>query len=370
MICDTIESKKGISMDLSHSHPFIELTNERLMRTAAQPKCILCGSEGQIIYSDQKDRLFGTDGSWDFKICPSRNCGLIWLDPMPAKEDIAKAYARYYTHTMRGQTGQAGLLKRIYRLMKRGYWVGKYNYPARFGSFAVRMLGKILYLFPIRRSETDAEARLLKAIPEGRLLDVGCGSGEWLVTMCELGWRVEGIDFDEDAVGVAKQKGLDVRCGTLEQQNFPDGIFDAVTLNHVIEHLPDPKRTILECARILKPDGKLVIFTPNSSSLGHKVFQQNWRGLEPPRHLYLFSMQSLRSLLERNGFKNISVHPQIAKSVIYESVLLRRGQLNSFPMSHRIWLAEIFARLFNIGEICLSNWKPSVADCVAAVAEK
>jgi 2-polyprenyl-3-methyl-5-hydroxy-6-metoxy-1,4-benzoquinol methylase len=287
---------------------------------------------------------------------------------MPTNEELGKAYARYYTHTTRGQTGHVGLLKRVYRLMKRGYCVGKYDYPARFGSFATRMLGKLLYLFPIRRSETDAEARLLQAVPEGRLLDVGCGSGEWLATMCELGWRAEGIDFDENAVRVARQKGLDVRCGTLEQQNFPSGTFDAVTLNHVIEHLPDPKKTILECARILKPDGKLVIFTPNSSSLGHRVFRQNWRGLEPPRHLYLFSMQSLRSLLEKSGFKNISIHPQIAKSVIYESVLLWRGQMDSFPMPHRIWSAEMFARFFNIGEICLSNWKPSVADCVAAAA--
>jgi 2-polyprenyl-3-methyl-5-hydroxy-6-metoxy-1,4-benzoquinol methylase len=354
----------------SHLQPTIELAYDGHIRTVARPKCILCGSGGQIIYSGQKDRLFGADGLWDFKMCSNHNCGLIWLDPMPANEDLGKAYARYYTHVQRGQTGHVGLLKRIYRLMKRGYCVGKYGYPACFGSFRIRMLGKFLYLFPIRRNDADAETRYLQSVPEGRLLDVGCGSGEWLAKMSELGWRVEGVDFDENAVKVARQNGLDVRCGTLEQQNFPGGAFDAVTLNHVIEHLPDPKRTILECARILKPDGKLVIFTPNISSLGHKVFRQNWRGLEPPRHLHLFSMQSLRSLLERSGFKKISIRPQIARSVIYESALLRRDQWNSFPMSQRIWPVEIFTRLFNIGEICLSNWKPSVADCVAAVAVK
>lgn len=359
-----------MNQNLSRSRPMVELINEKCIRTAAKPKCILCGGEGRIIYSGQKDRLFEADGSWDFKMCLNRNCGLIWLDPMPIEEDLGKAYACYYTHATQNQVGRVGLPKRIYRLMRQGYCVGKYDYPARFGSFAIRMLGKLLYLFPIRRSEADAEARFLQSVSGGRLLDVGCGSGEWLAKMSGLGWQVEGIDFDENAVAVARQRGLDVRCGTLERQNFLSGVFDAVTLNHVIEHLPDPQNTILECVRILKPGGRLVIFTPNSSSLGHKVFRQDWRGLEPPRHLHLFSVQSLRFLLEESGFKNVAIHPQISKSVIYESMLLRRGQWDSFPKRQRIWPAEMFARFFNLGELCLSNWSPSVADCVAAVAVK
>jgi 2-polyprenyl-3-methyl-5-hydroxy-6-metoxy-1,4-benzoquinol methylase len=346
------------------------LGEEKPIRTTPYPKCILCGCEGQLLHSNQHDRLFCVSGSWNFKICSDRKCGLIWLDPMPIKEDLWKAYLHYYTHEPLDQVVRVGLPRRIYRLMKRGYWVGKYNYPGRSGSFMVKMLGKLLYLFPIRRGEIDAEARFLHAIPEGCLLDVGCGSGEWLAFMSELGWRVEGVDFDENAVRVARQKGLKVHCGSLEQQNFPDGTFDAVTLNHVIEHIPDPISTLAECIRILKPSGKLVLFTPNASSLGRKVFKENWRGLEPPRHLHIFSTRSIVRLLESAGFKHVSVKPQASFFVIYKTLLLQWGQTG---LSRSLWLdyfARFLAKLINGVEFCLVKWNPSLAECMAAVAVK
>jgi SAM-dependent methyltransferase len=156
----------------------------------------------------------------------------------------------------------------------------------------------------------------------------------------------------------------------LEDQHYPDASFDAVTLNHVIEHVPDPIQTLRECARILKKDGRLVILTPNSSSLGHRVFKQDWRGLEPPRHLHLFSMQSMRRTLELAGFRKVTLRPQIAFSVIYESVLLRQGQTGVFPPLRRFWAAWAFARLFNLVELCVIRWHPPVADCFGAIAEK
>jgi 2-polyprenyl-3-methyl-5-hydroxy-6-metoxy-1,4-benzoquinol methylase len=359
-----------MNMDLSHSYAITESANEGHIRTVAQPQCILCECKGQPIYSGQKDCLFGAGGSWDFKICPNRECGLIWLDPMPLAEDIGKAYTNYYTHASRSAGGRKGPLKKMYELMKLGYVANKYNYQVGSQSFTLKSLGWFIYLFPLRRRGLDGDIRFLRALPQGRLLDVGCGSGDWLALMHGLGWQVAGVDFDDNAVKVARGRGLDVSCGALEQQNLTSDSFDAVALSHVIEHVPDPIQTLAECLRILKPGGTLVLFTPNASSLGHRIFKQHWRGLEPPRHLHLFSTQSIRALLGLAGFKNISIRPHIAASVIYESVLLRRGWTGTLGVRRRSWPVGVFTRLLNLVELCMLKWKPSVADCVAAIGVK
>ncbi|MDD5141089.1 MAG: class I SAM-dependent methyltransferase [Verrucomicrobiales bacterium] len=348
----------------------VEPAEARKIRTAPRPKCSLCGSDGRFIYSEQKDRLFGASGSWHLKSCPDRKCGLIWLDPMPIPEDIGKAYEHYYTHATQNGNSRAGWLKQTYQLMQREYLAGKYNYPAGSQSAVIKSLGKLLYLFPVHRNEIDSEARFLSAISRGHLLDVGCGSGEWLASMRDLGWLVRGVDFDENAVRVARQRGLEVECGSLEQQAFSNDSFDVVTLNHVIEHVPDPIKTLAECARILKPGGRLILFTPNNASLSHQLFKQDWRGLEPPRHLHLFSMQSLQQSLGLAGFREVFFYPQIAKSVICESILLWRGRTGPFTASDRNWPMRVFARFFNYLEWFLLKWNPSVADCMAAVAIK
>jgi 2-polyprenyl-3-methyl-5-hydroxy-6-metoxy-1,4-benzoquinol methylase len=345
------------------------MTEEREIRTLPCASCILCGSSGTLIHTGQQDRLFGAYGLWNFKRCSDPTCGLIWLDPMPITEDIAKAYANYYTHKTRVDASRPKPLKRVRELMERGYWAGKYIYPVA-GSPIVETLGKLLYLFPLHRSAADGDVRFLPAVPNGRLLDVGCGSGEWLLFMRGMGWEVEGIDFDARAVDVAVQNGLKARCGALEKGSFPAESFDAVVLNHVIEHLPDPVATLLECSRILRPGGKIVLFTPNSSSLGHKLFKEQWRGLEPPRHLHIFSMQSMARVLKQTGFRTVSIRPQLARSIIHESVLLSCGKVGFDSVTSRNWGAATFARLFNLLELCLLSWKPSISDCVAAIAVK
>jgi len=339
------------------------------IRTSDCARCTLCGSNGISIYTGRQDRLFGAPGLWDFKRCPNQKCGLIWLDPMPSRRDLGKAYANYYTHQAPTSGKRLELLRRMCKLMERGYWAGKYGYPIT-ESMLVKGIGKLLYFFPLRRRGSDERVRFLHAVADGRLLDVGCGSGESLLFMRGLGWQVEGIDFDERAVQVAAQRGLQVSCGTLEQKGFPSANFHAVILNHVIEHLPDPVATLSECARILRPGGRLVLFTPNSSSLGHRFFKGEWRGLEPPRHLHIFSMQSMNRILELAGFQSISIRPSIANSVIYESVLLSWGKSGFACASRRDSLAGAFAWLFNIVELCLIKWNPSVSDCLGAVAVK
>src|SRR2546423_12421571 len=94
--------------------------DDRKIRTRMSPNCMLCGREGRTCYVNQRDRLFGATGLWNFKKCSAPDCGLIWLDPKPVEEDIAKAYSNYYTH-VNGAKLSATPLRRIRELMTRGY---------------------------------------------------------------------------------------------------------------------------------------------------------------------------------------------------------------------------------------------------------
>ncbi len=288
---------------------------------------------------------------------------------MPLPAEIGKAYANYYTHQA-PVARRSGLAGRLVQASERSYLAGKYGYRDDAGGLLFRVLSKLFYLLPVYRQGVDGEVRFLPSVPGGRLLDVGCGSGEWLSAMREKGWRVAGTDFDENAVKTARQKGVDVVCGDLAQQNFPADHFDAVTLSHVIEHVPDPLATMVECFRILKPGGKLVLLTPNTASLSHKFFKQDWRGLEPPRHLHVFSFKSMRRALGRAGFGEIVIRPHVARTVILDSLRLRRAGNGQASDRSPGFGAKWFARAFNVLEACLQTWRPSVSDCVAAIAVK
>jgi 2-polyprenyl-3-methyl-5-hydroxy-6-metoxy-1,4-benzoquinol methylase len=308
-------------------------TLQNQIRSEHRPCCELCGNSGQYIHIDLADRLFAAPGHWNLKQCNNPKCRLVWLDPMPLKEDLGNAYSMYYTHQA-PEVNKAipkGFIRQAYRQLKMSYLADRYHYETGVSELFARSMGKLLYLFPLRRREVDSFVRRLSWVPKGKLLDVGCGSGLWLILMRELGWEVEGVDFDGASVNLAVEQGLKVHQGSLEQQTFSCSSFDAITLNHVIEHVPDPVQILSECARILKPGGQLIIATPNASAFGHRVFGKNWRGLEPPRHLYLFTPASMRSLLSQAGFHNARVGAYNSLFIWQESFRLwsqtRRGFL-------------------------------------------
>jgi SAM-dependent methyltransferase len=143
-----------------------------------------------------------------------------------------------------------------------------------------------------------------------RLLDIGCGNGEYLARAREAGWDVFGCDFDPAAVRAARASGAEVREGGAEA--FADSLasFDAVTLSHIIEHVHDPAALLAQCRNLLKPGGTLFIDTPNADARGLTLFRRSWRGLEPPRHLVLFNWDGLERLLAGSGFETVERLPQ------------------------------------------------------------
>ena len=131
---------------------------------------------------------------------------------------------------------------------------------------------------------------------------------QFLAAAAACGWTATGIDFDPEAVAAARRlPGVEAEVGDLAEQAFDAGVFDAVMLNNVIEHVPDPRATFAECARLLRGGGRLVMITPNLDALGHRVFGPDWRGLEPPRHLHLFTARALRAFARRAGFARTAI---------------------------------------------------------------
>ena len=264
--------------------------------------CYVCGSGGEVIYRDLDDVLFGAPGKWAVSRCTNVSCALLWLDPQPVEEDIGRAYAEYYTHT--SPNGASSLPRRIFRQVRAGVLRSRLGYTNAPSGIAGRLATPLGHLYPGGTDALAASAMFLPAPDHtSSLLDVGCGAGDFMVAMRDLGWRITGVETDPRAADKARQRGLDVRHGGLEEADFGDESFDAVTMAHVIEHVHDPDELLAECRRILKPGGTLVILTPNSASWGHRHFMRDWRGLEPPRHLRIHNRSNLRRLLDRAGLQ-------------------------------------------------------------------
>lgn len=275
------------------------MTGEAAIDVETISTCLLCGSSGRQLYSGLSDRAFGAPGAWGLLRCAE--CGLVWLNPRPKPSDLQKSYRSYYTHA---QNGSRRTLVWLKEKTKRALYASIPGYDRLATSWPWRQLGKGLSGIPLLRERALLGTMCLDGTRKGKLLDVGCGSGQFLALMRDAGWEVVGVEPDPLAATLARERyGLLIFEGGLEHARFPDASFDAITLSHVIEHVCDPVALLCECGRLLKPGGKVVVVTPNIESLGHDVFRSCWRGLEPPRHLYLFSLRTLKACCDRAGLQ-------------------------------------------------------------------
>jgi 2-polyprenyl-3-methyl-5-hydroxy-6-metoxy-1,4-benzoquinol methylase len=178
---------------------------------------------------------------------------------------------------------------------------------------------------------------------KGNLLDMGCGTGDFLQVAQQAGWQVQGIEPNEKAQKIAESKGATLISGT---PAAADQTFDAITLWHVLEHLPNLELQIKELKRILKPTGTLLIAVPNYKSFDAGYYKQFWAAYDVPRHLWHFSKTSIDRLVEQEGMKVVSVRPMKFDS-FYVSLLSEKyktGKMN--------YVNAFFVGLY-------SNWKGS-----------
>ncbi len=251
--------------------------------TVPRPDCFLCETEGHWLYRGVPDLLFASPGRWDHRRCP--NCGMAWIDPAPAPEDLGRYYRNYYTHE--AASGES---------------------PAAADTCKARARRAALAVSGIERGRRNRDLMYLYDLRPGRLLDVGCGRGTQLASFRVRGWQVQGQELDPRAADQARRvHGIPVHVGPLRTAPFADGSFDAIVMNHVVEHLVEPVADLGACRRFLKPGGRIVVVTPNIESLGHRRFGVRWWGLDPPRHLHVFSARALAAAARRAGFVRLGV---------------------------------------------------------------
>ena len=165
--------------------------------------------------------------------------------------------------------------------------------------------------------------------PGAPLLDVGCGSGVFLVLARALGYATTGLEPDPEAARTASAAGIDVRCGSFPSSLLPSGHYEQITLSHVFEHLHQPQAAIHELFSLLRPGGRIWFTQPNLDSFGFELFGKYWRGLEAPRHLNLFGADALMRFLQVAGFENVRLLPPHRCAVDYykSSVSMQEGKV-------------------------------------------
>ena len=271
---------------------------------------MVCGSPAAPLYKSVPDLLVGSPGRWTVLRCSSRRVRLAHLSPRP-RDRCFRTHTRITSRMTRAAnpagkwTPQPGASCRS-SSMTLGYPFGS-DFDRMYCSDDCMDCHRSVASWPC------ANCSMCSHVPHGRLLEVGCGNGRQLERLAHAGWKVEGLDFDERAAQTARRLGLEVKVGDLASARYPDASFDAVILSHVIEHVPDPVALLVECRRILRSGGQLVLATPNSDSWGHRRFGRAWLGLDPPRHLLVFTPRALAEAAGRAGFSGAAIE---TKSIV------------------------------------------------------
>ena len=301
------------------------------MKLVDKPLCPLCGSPHVPRHAGLRDLLFGAPGEWRMVACANPDCGLLWLDPLPAEDDILAAYQSYYTHA--APPAKWGWKQWVAGLLK----------------LPTRVTALLLGTGPALRRWTLLD---LERAPRGRVLDVGCGDGERLELLRRLGFEVIGHEPDPAAAAAAARRGIEVFTGDLEALAARHGRFDHVIANHVVEHVHEPAAFLRRLHDLMAPGGRLAIITPNADGIGHRTFGEAWRGLEPPRHLHVFNQRSLARLAAQAGLPPCEITTTFAQAEFYGliSTLLahRVTRLGQLPLGRlvtlHLWLPWWLAR--------------------------
>lgn len=267
-------------------------------------KCNLCGSNSSDIFFKGIDIKYKKLGL--FTVVKCNRCGLIYSNPRPKQSLISKYYPDEY-------------------------WEMEYDngvMETKIKKIAHKFINKISFKIKIPLKNG------------GKILDIGCGDGKWLLKLREEGWKTYGVEISDLAAEYVRKKyNLNVFTGIVEDAGYEDDFFDAIILSHVIEHLSDPIRTLFEVNRILKKDGILVISAPNVGSFEAKHFKKYWIGWDLPRHFYHFTPTTITSLLNKTGFDVVEIkydnNPNnILSSLKYYFMALRINPLLGLTFSY------------------------------------
>jgi SAM-dependent methyltransferase len=232
-----------------------------------------------------------------FQITECESCGFKYTNPRP-EESILGGYYKSEEYVSHSNT-KKGFINSTYQLVR------KYT------------LLKKLQL-------------VSKHFKTGKILDIGCGTGEFLSTCKDAKWKTIGIEPDVDARAMAiKNYGLDVREES-ELKNLKDDSFEIISMWHVLEHVPKLNERIIELKRLIKPNGIIIIAVPNCSSFDAKLYRKFWAAYDLPRHLYHFTPNDINGIFGKHGMKIVRILPMIFDSfyVCLLSEKYKAGKIN------------------------------------------
>jgi ubiquinone/menaquinone biosynthesis C-methylase UbiE len=239
--------------------------------------CPLCQATRAEPFLDT--RKYSTDGV-EYQVVSCPDCGLLYTRPAPGAGELRSLYDETYMPYR--TAGSSSKIEKPPLLSVKG-------------------------LTEMFHRTMQWERRLaLKGIRPGRILDVGCGSGDFLGSLAHLGWETYGTDLSEAGAELARARGIQAYRGDLSAAAFPDDFFEVVTLWHVLEHVPDPLEQLAEIRRVLKPGGLLVVEVPNARSATFSLTKAKWYYLDVPRHLQHFTPSTIDAVLGQAGFKKIA----------------------------------------------------------------
>lgn len=254
-------------------------------------QCPVCnGSEIQPVLSARDFTVSGQP----FSIWECADCGLRFTQDVPDQETIGPFYQSdaYISHS----DTKKGLVNAIYHQVRNFTLKQKRK-------LIIRVTGKM----------------------QGRILDIGAGTGAFLDQMHQRGWKVTGLEPDAGARSVAAEK---YRLELLELSGLtkPDpGTYDAITMWHVLEHVHELHSYIHTIRELLVPGGVLVLALPNYKSEDARIYGENWAAYDVPRHLYHFCPASVKKLLSIHDMELQSIHPMWFDS-FYISLLSEQYQ--------------------------------------------
>ena len=248
VLCSYARSNKDIKYE--------KLTS--IMKNSTK-QCVLCGNTRRSpLYSQDQWKVYRCD-----------HCGLGVLDPRPDDAELAVLY-------------------------QQDYFQSQYNQELLIDSSEM-----------MRRLDQESQRlRFFRALKkQGKVLDIGCGRGYFLLACRKKGYQVEGVDLSADvAEYVRRELSIPVHVGEIDSLEIPAGSFDVITMWHSLEHTTDPNAYLQKARGWLKEDGILVVDVPNYAGHDATKTWDHWVGWQIPYHLYHFTSDSLKAMLHKHGF--------------------------------------------------------------------
>jgi len=288
-------------------------------------KCCICDSIKVTLVCTVKDSL--TKSNKDFNLVKCTGCGLIFVSPQP--KDVSKFYPEekygfYKASPPKKRQTTPSLIRSI-------------NH-----AFIKLIFGKNVWLMQGKGK---------------KILDIGCATGDYLLEMKELDWKVKGIEPSKEAVRIGRKMGLEIINSNLKCAKIKEK-FDLITMRHVIEHLEDPVYELRKVLNLLEKEGTLMIATPNVDSWEFRIFKTNWGAFEVPRHLFLFDKKTISKALKKAGFKVVDIKKEIYPASALEGIKKMYPKLKPIVNSKTFfWIFSVFysiiARLFGNGRMII-----------------